>query len=116
MADPLWYRWNGAVMVPHLDEYLQDALDAIEYANGPADSKWGALRAKAGHPAPFNLTYMEIGNENSGAGGIHGTTSLFRGATISAALGILPASLETCSMLPPASRLHPVVGLVPEKS
>ena len=57
---------KGAVIVPDLDEYLQDALDAIEYANGPADSKWGSLRAKAGHPAPFNLKYMEIGNENGG--------------------------------------------------
>ena len=47
-------------------EFVQDALDAIEYANGPADSQWGALRAKAGHPAPFNLKYMEIGNENGG--------------------------------------------------
>jgi alpha-L-arabinofuranosidase len=57
---------KGVAVVPDLAEYLQDALDAIEYANGPADSKWGALRAKAGHPAPFNLKYMEIGNENGG--------------------------------------------------
>ena len=49
-----------------VEEYVQDALDAIEYATGPADSKWGALRAKAGHPAPFSLKYMEIGNENGG--------------------------------------------------
>ena len=49
-----------------MGECVQDALDAIEYANGPADSKWGALRAKAGHPAPFNLKYLEIGNENGG--------------------------------------------------
>lgn len=49
-----------------LQEYVQDALDAIEYANGPADSKWGALRAKAGHPAPFNMRLFEIGNENGG--------------------------------------------------
>ena len=34
-----------------MGEYVQDALDAIEYANGPVDSNWGALRAKAGHPA-----------------------------------------------------------------
>ncbi|HBF33052.1 TPA: alpha-N-arabinofuranosidase, partial [Candidatus Sumerlaeota bacterium] len=47
----------------NLDEYLQDALDIIEYANGPVDSKWGAVRAKAGHPKPYNLKYMEIGNE-----------------------------------------------------
>jgi alpha-L-arabinofuranosidase len=52
--------------VPPDPEYVQDALDAIEYANGPVTSPWGALRAKAGHPAPFNLKYMEIGNENGG--------------------------------------------------
>ncbi|MFL6414408.1 MAG: alpha-L-arabinofuranosidase C-terminal domain-containing protein [Bryobacteraceae bacterium] len=43
---------------------VQDALDAIEYANGPVTSTWGALRAKAGHPAPFGLRYIEIGNED----------------------------------------------------
>ncbi len=51
---------------PPVEEFVQDALDAIEYANGPVTSKWGALRAKAGHPAPFHLKYMEIGNENGG--------------------------------------------------
>ncbi len=49
-----------------MDEYVQDALDAIEYANGPAESKWGSLRAKARHPEPFHLKLMEIGNENGG--------------------------------------------------
>lgn len=45
---------------------VQDALDSIEYANGPVTSKWGAMRAAAGHPEPFNLKYVEIGNENHG--------------------------------------------------
>ncbi len=54
------------VPVDQLGEWIQDALDAIEYANGPAESKWGAVRAAAGHPQPFGLKYMEIGNENSG--------------------------------------------------
>jgi alpha-L-arabinofuranosidase len=54
------------VPMQEMKEWVQDALDAIEYANGPADSTWGSLRAKAGHPAPFNLKYMEIGNENGG--------------------------------------------------
>jgi alpha-L-arabinofuranosidase len=54
------------VPMNQMGEYVQDALDAVEYANGPADSTWGALRAKAGHPAPFNLQYLEIGNENGG--------------------------------------------------
>ncbi len=47
-----------------LDPWIQDALDAIEYANGPVSSKWGALRAKNGHPKPFNMKYLEVGNEN----------------------------------------------------
>lgn len=54
------------VPMDKMDEYVQDALDAIEYANGPVTSKWGALRAKNGHPKPFNLKYLEIGNENGG--------------------------------------------------
>lgn len=49
-----------------LHNYVQEALDAIEYAIGPVTSKWGAERAKNGHPAPFNLKYVEIGNENYG--------------------------------------------------
>jgi alpha-L-arabinofuranosidase len=49
-----------------MNPWLQDALDAIEYANGPVTSKWGAVRAKNGHPVPFNLKYVEIGNENGG--------------------------------------------------
>lgn len=50
--------------------WVDYALDAIEYANGPVTSKWGALRAKNGHPKPFGLKYVEIGNENGG--GFHG--------------------------------------------
>ncbi len=49
-----------------LDEWVQDALDAIEYANGDVHTTWGSKRAAAGHPKPFNLKYMEIGNENGG--------------------------------------------------
>jgi alpha-L-arabinofuranosidase len=55
-----------AVPMDKMQEYVQDALDAIEYANGPITSKWGSLRAKAGHPEPFHLKFMEIGNENGG--------------------------------------------------
>ena len=54
------------VPMDKMGEYVQDALDAIEYANGPVTSKWGAERAKNGHPEPFNLQYLEIGNENGG--------------------------------------------------
>ncbi|MHB9035540.1 MAG: alpha-L-arabinofuranosidase C-terminal domain-containing protein [Armatimonadota bacterium] len=59
-------RKGVVVPLEELDEWIQDALDAIEYANGPANSKWGAMRAAAGHPEPFNLQYLEIGNENFG--------------------------------------------------
>ncbi|MCC2669540.1 MAG: alpha-L-arabinofuranosidase, partial [Armatimonadetes bacterium] len=60
-------RLNGyAVPMPRMGEYVQDALDAVEYANGPITSKWGALRARAGHPKPFNLKLLQIGNENGG--------------------------------------------------
>jgi alpha-N-arabinofuranosidase len=49
---------------PDLEPYVQDALDEIEYVTGPATSKWGALRAQAGRPRPFKLTYVEVGNED----------------------------------------------------
>jgi alpha-L-arabinofuranosidase len=47
-----------------LEPYVQDALDEIEYVTGGPNTKWGAARAKDGHPAPFALTYVEIGNED----------------------------------------------------
>jgi alpha-L-arabinofuranosidase len=47
-----------------LDPYVQDALEEIEYVTGSTDTTWGARRAKDGHPAPFPLTYVEIGNED----------------------------------------------------
>ena len=51
------------VALDELEPYIQDALDLIEFANGPADSKWGKVRAEMGHPAPFNLKYLGVGNE-----------------------------------------------------
>jgi alpha-N-arabinofuranosidase len=48
-----------------LEPYVQDALDELEYVTGSVDTKWGALRAKGGHPEPFKLTYVEIGNEDN---------------------------------------------------
>lgn len=47
-----------------MPEYVQEVLDLIEWANGPATSTWGAKRAAAGHPAPFGLEYIGIGNED----------------------------------------------------
>jgi len=49
---------------PDLDPYIEDALDEIEYVTGETSTKWGAERAKDGHPAPFKLSYVEIGNED----------------------------------------------------
>ncbi len=47
-------------------DYLDDAMCALEYALGDASTEWGSLRARMGHPAPFKLKYLEIGNENNG--------------------------------------------------
>ena len=54
------------VPVNELQPYIQDALDLIEFANGSTDTTWGKLRAEMGHPAPFNLKFIAIGNEQWG--------------------------------------------------
>jgi len=61
-------QFNSSEVVPveKLDPFIQDALDLVEFANGGTDTKWGALRAKMGHPAPFNLKLMGVGNEQWG--------------------------------------------------
>jgi len=53
-----------ALPINEMQEYIQEVLDLIEWANGPATTAWGAKRAAAGHPAPFNLQYIGIGNED----------------------------------------------------
>ena len=57
------YESNEVVPMDELDPYIQDALDLIEFANGPVTSKWGKVRADMGHPEPFNLKMIGIGNE-----------------------------------------------------
>ena len=52
--------------VDELQPFIQDALDLIEFANGPVTSTWGRVRAEMGHPAPFNLKFIGIGNEQWG--------------------------------------------------
>lgn len=52
-----WEDWN-------VEPYIQEALDAIEYCNGDESTYWGQLRIKDGHPEPFNLRLLEVGNEN----------------------------------------------------
>ena len=61
-------QFNTAELVPvdQLDPYIQDAIDLIEFANGPETSTWGKIRAKMGHPAPFNLKMIGVGNEQWG--------------------------------------------------
>ena len=54
---------QDVVPMNEMDEWVQDALDLIEWANGDASTKWGRVRAEAGHPKPFNLKYLGIGNE-----------------------------------------------------
>ena len=60
------YR-GGEVDKGEINNYINETLDALEYAMGPVTSKWGALRARNGHPKPFKIKYLEIGNENWGA-------------------------------------------------
>ncbi len=57
---------DAHVPVDSLQPYIDDVLDLIEFANGPADSEWGKVRADMGHPAPFNLKFVGIGNEQWG--------------------------------------------------
>ena len=57
---------NQNCPVDKLEPYIEDALDLIEFANGPITSTWGKIRADMGHPAPFNLKMIAIGNEQWG--------------------------------------------------
>lgn len=75
-ADALWvvnagvscsFRSGTYLPDPEWRALIQDTLEAIEYAIGPTTTTWGALRATNGHPAPFPLKYIEIGNEQQGA-------------------------------------------------
>ncbi len=61
------HKWGiGQLGLPmdQMPAYVQDVLDLIEYANGPVTSTWGAQRAAAGHPEPFHLQYLGVGNED----------------------------------------------------
>lgn len=74
-AEPLYVGFAGQTCIFREREHVpmsemgwvrDNFLDFVEYANGPADSEWGKQRAAAGHPEPFNVKYVEIGNENEG--------------------------------------------------
>jgi alpha-L-arabinofuranosidase len=55
---------QGGIPMCEMDAYVQEVLDLIEWANGDKNTKWGKIRAEAGHPEPFNLKYIGIGNED----------------------------------------------------
>lgn len=61
-------QFNTGELVPmdKLDPYVQDALDLIEFANGPVTSKWGEIRSQMGHPQPFHMKFIGVGNEQWG--------------------------------------------------
>jgi alpha-L-arabinofuranosidase len=55
---------QGGIPMNEMDDYIQEIFDLIEWANGDAKTRWGKVRAEAGHPAPFHLKYIGIGNED----------------------------------------------------
>ncbi|HTN19728.1 MAG TPA: alpha-L-arabinofuranosidase C-terminal domain-containing protein [Pelobium sp.] len=55
---------QGGIPLNEMDKYVQDVLDLIEWANGGTNTKWGKIRAESGHPKPFNLRYIGVGNED----------------------------------------------------
>ena len=61
-----WDDASAHVKMNDLQPYIDDCLDLIEFANGPVTSKWGKVRADMGHPAPFNMKYIGVGNEQWG--------------------------------------------------
>lgn len=60
------FNTDETAKMSELDEYVQDALDLIDFANGPVSSPWGKLRAQMGHPEPFHLEMIGVGNEQWG--------------------------------------------------
>jgi alpha-L-arabinofuranosidase len=59
-----WEQGQCGLPLDEMPAYIQEVLDLVEWANGPADSRWGAVRAAAGHPQPFGLRYLGLGNED----------------------------------------------------
>lgn len=59
-------KLDQQIPLDSLQQYIDDAIDLIEFANGPTDTTWGKLRAEMGHPEPFNLKYLGVGNEQWG--------------------------------------------------
>ncbi len=69
-AEPIWVLNNGlshqeSVPTARIQGMVQDALDSIEFITGSTSTQWGGLRARMGHPQPWALTYIGVGNEVS---------------------------------------------------
>lgn len=73
------FRKSEMIPLDGLDQVIQDALDLIEFANGSPSSRWGKLRADMGHPAPFRLKMLGIGNENWGMDFIRRYEIIYKG-------------------------------------
>ena len=71
------YTLNGQSYPGEYGRFVQEAVDEIEYVTGDTTTKWGAQRAKDGHPAPFKLSYVEIGNEDPAGGGRSGRRATY---------------------------------------
>ncbi len=71
------FRAREFVPIDQLQPHIQDALDLIEFANGPVTSKWGAVRAEMGHPEPFELQFICLGNEEEDTPGMRQRFPLF---------------------------------------
>ncbi|CAL5867144.1 uncharacterized protein PFLUO_LOCUS1356 [Penicillium psychrofluorescens] len=78
--EPILAIWSGhalngdSVSEADLDFYVQDALNELEFLTGPVDTHYGALRAKYGHPEPWTIRYVEVGNEDNLSGGMDSYT------------------------------------------
>ncbi len=60
------FNSSETAALDQMDEYVQDAMDLVDFANGPVTSPWGKLRATMGHPEPFHMTMLGVGNEQWG--------------------------------------------------
>ncbi|CAI5997947.1 unnamed protein product, partial [Closterium sp. NIES-64] len=84
-ATPIWVFNSGnshtdSVFTGALAPFIQEVLDGIEFARGPSDSRWGVERAAMGHPEPFDLRHVGIGNENCYQDNYRGNFLRFRAA------------------------------------
>ncbi|XP_054794060.1 alpha-L-arabinofuranosidase 1-like [Prosopis cineraria] len=84
-AAPIWVfntgiSFHDSVNTTGIGPMIQEALDGIEFTRGPATSRWGKIRASLGHPEPFDLQYVAIGNENCGMPNYHGNYLKFYAA------------------------------------